>query len=64
MEVKDGLIIERKDLTTTHEEDDVIMVQQAYKSALDSVTKSICVVCDDTCIHSLGILLPQTKIRY
>ena len=53
MEVNDGLIIERKDLTTTHEEADMIMVQQAHKSALDSVTKSIC-----------GILLPQTRIRY
>ena len=53
MEVNDGLIIERKDLTTTHEEADVIMVQQVQKSALDSVTKSIC-----------GILLPQTWIRY
>ena len=63
MEVNDGLIIERKDLTTTYEEADVIMVQQAYKSALDSATKSICVVCDDTDVfillvyfyHKLGL---------
>ena len=53
MEVNDGLIIERKDLTTTHEEADAIMVQQAYKSALDSATKSICVVCDHTDVFIL-----------
>ena len=53
MEVNDGLIIERKDLTTNHEEADVILVQQAYKSALDSATKSICVVCDDIDVFTL-----------
>ena len=40
-EVNDGLIIDRKNLTTTHEEFDVIMVQQAHESALDSATKLI-----------------------
>ena len=67
MEVNDGLIIERKDLTTTYEEADMIMVQQAYKSALESATKWICVVCDDTDVfillvyfyHKLGL---DTKV--
>ena len=66
MEVNDDLIIKRKDLTTTHEEADVIKVQQAYKSALDSATKSICVVCDDNVFillvyfyHKLGL---DTKV--
>ena len=67
MKVNDILIIERKDLTNTHEEADVIMIQQAYKSALDSVTKSIFLVRDDIDVfillvyfyHKLGL---DTKV--
>ena len=55
-QVQNGLIIERTDLSATHEEADVIMVQQAYQFILDAVIKSICVICDDTYVFVLLVL--------
>ena len=46
--IQNGLIIERTDLTTAHEETNIIIVQQAYQFILDVGTKLICVICNDT----------------
>ena len=46
-QVQNGLIKERTDLSTNHEEADVI-IQQAYQFILDVGIKSICVICDNT----------------
>ena len=43
-QVQNDLIIDQ----TTHEEVDVVIVQQAYQFILDVGIKSVCVVCDDT----------------
>ena len=47
-QVQNALIIEGTGLSTTHEEADVTIVQQAYQLILDVGIKSICVICDDT----------------
>ena len=56
-QVRNGMIIERTDLSTTHEEADVIIVQQAYQFILDVSIKSICVICDDTDVFVLLLFL-------
>ena len=45
-EVSHGVAIQRQDLLTLHEEADLIMVQQAYKAALDHGADSVYVLCD------------------
>ena len=42
-----GITIQREDLQTSHEEED-LMVQQALKSILNKSTDVVSVVCDDT----------------
>ena len=51
--VKNGLIIERTDLSTSHEEADVTIVQQAYQFIIDVSIKSIYVIYDNTNIFVL-----------
>ena len=46
-EISDGVIVQRLDMRTTHEEADVIIAQQVVKLA-ESGNSSIKVVCDDT----------------
>ena len=53
VEVKHGVIINRNDLRTTHEEADLIMVQQAYRYILDNDTKIVTVISDDTDVFVL-----------
>ena len=52
-QVQDGLIIERTDHSTTHEEADVTVLQQAYQFILNVGIKSICVICIDTYVFVL-----------
>jgi len=52
IEIMKGLQRERIDLWTTHEEADVIIVQQVVKIANEGV-KSIRVICDDTDVFVL-----------
>ena len=47
-QVQNGLIIERTDLSTTHEEVDVLIVQQAYQFIPDVGIKSNSVICNYT----------------
>ena len=47
-EITNSNFIQRDDLQTTHEEPDLIMVQQAYKSVLNNGTNIVSVLCDDT----------------
>ena len=46
--VQNDLIIEKTDLSPTHEEADVIIMQQAHQFILDVGINSICVICSDT----------------
>jgi len=53
---------EKDDIATTHEEADIIMVQQAVQLA-KSGTKSICVVSDDTDFHfTRSFLWPRESV--
>ena len=52
-QVQNGLIIERTDLSTTHEEVDVIIVQQAYQFIPDVGIKSNSVICNYTDVFVL-----------
>ena len=54
IELTNRVKLERDDMSTTHEEADVIMVQQAIKLAKSGV-KSICVLSDDTDVFVLLI---------
>ena len=44
IELKHGIAITRDDIQTTHEEADLIMVQQAYQSVLNHGTKIVSVM--------------------
>ena len=43
-----GVAIERKDPKTSHEEIDIIMVQQAYQKVLNQRVDIVPVICDNT----------------
>ena len=51
IQVKDGVVSEKSDMSTTHEEADIIMVQQAIR--LMSSGKSVRVISDDTDVFTL-----------
>ena len=53
-EICNGVVLQRVDLRTTHEEADVIIVQQVVKLAEDGVS-SMKVICDDTDVFILLI---------
>ena len=53
MQVHQGVLIERGDLKTTHEEADIIIVHQAFRSIIDNAIKYIYVTCDDTDVFVL-----------
>ena len=52
-QVQNDLIIERADLSTTHEEVNIILVQQAYHFILDVCFKSVCLICSNTDVFVL-----------
>ena len=58
-QVQNVLIIERTGLSTTPEEADVTIVQQAYQLILDVGITSICVFCDDTDVFVLLVFFYQ-----
>ena len=67
IEVKHGIAIARDDIRTTHEEADLIMVQQAYQSVLNHITEIVSVISDDTgvfvvLLHFYWRLSLKTKI--
>ena len=47
-EITRGIAIERQDLKTSHEESDLIMVQQGYQKVLDHQVDIVSLICDDT----------------
>ena len=52
-QVQNDLIIERIDLSTTHEEANVVRVQQAYQFIFDAGIRSVCVISNSTYIFVL-----------
>ena len=52
MEMKSDALVQRFDLKTTHEEEDVILPQQVVALA-DMGCKTISVICDDTDVFIL-----------
>ena len=54
IEITAGSFIQREDLRTTHEEADVIMVQQCYKLILNGGSTIIKIISDDTDVFSLA----------
>ena len=50
-----GTAIERRDLKASHEEADLIMVQQTYENVLDYQVDIVYVICDDTDVLVLFI---------
>ena len=57
IEVKNGIAITRDDLRTTHEEADLILVQQAYGYIREHETNSVSIICDDTDVFVLLVYL-------
>ena len=47
-QIQNGLTIQRTNLSATHGEADVIIVQQIYQFNLDVGITSICVICNET----------------
>ena len=47
-QIQNGLIIQRTNLSATHGEADVIIVQQIYQFNFDVGITSICVICNET----------------
>ena len=47
-EITRGIAIERQDPKTSHEEADLIMVQQIYQKVLDHQVDIVSIICDDT----------------
>ena len=54
IEVTAGNIIQREDLTTTHEEADVIIVQQCYKVIESGGSTIVKIISDDTDVFALA----------
>ena len=48
MKVVNGIAIPRQDMQTSHEEEDLVMVQQAYKSVLNKRSNVVSIISDDT----------------
>ena len=48
MEVVHGIAIPRQDMQTSHEEADLIMVQQAYKSVVNTRSNVVSIISDGT----------------
>ena len=53
IQIQNGVVITRYDLQTTHEEADLILVQQAYKSVLENKTNFVTIISDDTDVFVL-----------
>ena len=53
IEVKQGIALTRDDIQTTHEEADLIMVQQAYQPVLYYGTKIVSIISDDTDVFAI-----------
>ncbi len=54
MQVTQGLNIPRHDLKTTHEEADLIIIQQCYGLIFDSGCNSVTIISDDTDVFVLA----------